>query len=196
MIRVLAGEARGRRLKTPKGQQVRPTSAKCRAALFNVLGERLEGASFLDLFAGIGSVGIEALSRGARRVVFVERHPRVAALLRENLVACQLSGEWQILPRDVLEALTALQAQRERFDLIFLDPPYEMGWIERTLPLLSRPPLLLEPAGELIVQHSPREVPLPAYGPLQRRALKSYGDTQLSFLRSCREILPPTRQSR
>lgn len=142
-----------------------------------------EGASFFDLFAGIGSVGIEALSRGTRRVVFVERHPRVAALLRENLVACQLSGEWQILPRDVLEALTALQAQREQFDIIFLDPPYEAGWVERTLPWLARPSLLLEPAGELIVQHSPREVPLPAYGPLQRRALKSYGDTQLSFLR-------------
>ncbi|MBI1987743.1 MAG: 16S rRNA (guanine(966)-N(2))-methyltransferase RsmD [Nitrospinae bacterium] len=183
MIRVLAGEARGRWLKTPKGQQVRPTSAKCRAALFNVLGERLRGSSFLDLFAGTGSVGIEALSQGAGRAVFVERDPRVVALLRQNLASCHLSGEWQVIREDVLEALKTLQTQGERFDFIFLDPPYERGWVEKTLRFLAHPPLLLEPMGEVIVQHSPREVPLPAYGPLQRGVLKRYGDTQLSFLR-------------
>lgn len=181
MIRVLAGEAKGRALKVLRGQEIRPTSAKVRAALFNVLGDRILGSVFLDLFAGFGSVGIEALSQGARRVVFVEQRSRAVALIQENLNRCGFLERGELLKEDVFQALSRLQGRKECFDFIFLDPPYEKGLVEKTLSLLAQPPQLIEPAGEIIAQHSLREVPMPAYGLLQRKVRKSYGDTQLSF---------------
>lgn len=181
MIRVLAGEAKGRGLKVLRGQEIRPTSAKVGAALFNILGDRIPGSVFLDLFAGFGSVGIEALSQGARRAVFVEQRSRAVALIQENLNRCGFFERGELLKGDVFQALSRLQRRKECFDFIFLDPPYEKGLVEKTLSLLAQPPQLIERAGEVIVQHSLREVPMPAYGLLQRKVRKSYGDTQLSF---------------
>ena len=181
MIRVLTGKAKGRSLKVPRGRNIRPTPAKVKAALFNVLGDQLLDSFFLDLFAGTGNVGIEALSRGACKAVFVERNSRATALIQENLVRCNFLENSYLFREDVAQALDRLLNREERFDFIFLDPPYEKGVTAKMLCLLAQRPLLVKPAGEIIAQHSPREVPLSAYGPLHRKALKSYGDTQLSF---------------
>ena len=126
-IRVIAGSLKGRRLKAPAWSGLRPTSDKLRETLFNVVAPRVVGARVLDAFAGTGALGIEALSRGAARVTFVERDPRALSLIEENLARCGVTDGYVIIRASVDEMLETLR-QREaadRFDLVLLDPPYE-----------------------------------------------------------------------
>src|SRR5262252_3555379 len=122
-MRIIAGRFKGRRLKAPTSDGLRPTSDKLRETLFNILAPRVAGARVLDGYAGTGAVGIEALSRGATAVTFVEQDRRAQALIAENLAHCGISGGYAIIRSSAQRAISELQAQRATFELILLDPP-------------------------------------------------------------------------
>lgn len=185
-MRVVGGRFGGRRLLGPVPGVLRPTADRVREALFNILGGRTRGALVLDLFAGVGSLGIEALSRGAAKAVFVERDRRALNLLRRNLAALRLGPEEaEVLAAPVDVALPRL-AGRLRFDLIFADPPYDAGLLDGTLRIVSGS-RLLRPGGLAVLEH--RTADLPAAGEewscVDRRV---YGDTTLSFLAPREEL--------
>src|SRR5262244_1517300 len=129
-MRVIGGNARGRRLKVPKGQTLRPTAARVKEALFNILPHDLSGAKALDLFAGTGNLTIEALSRGATAAILVDASAESGKAIRENVRRLDLTDRTKVLIMPVARALRLLMGQGETFDLIFLDPPYERQWIE------------------------------------------------------------------
>jgi 16S rRNA (guanine(966)-N(2))-methyltransferase RsmD len=180
VLRISGGALRGRAVAVPPG--ARPTEGRVREALFSIWGERVRGASFLDLFAGSGAVGIEAASRGARRVLCVEEDPRAVRTLRENVDALGGAvGEGTIaarrlpLPRGLA---FLVEASEPAFDLIFADPPYVFTAYERLIEELAP---LLAAGGEAAVEHSAR-APLPErVGALARTGERRYGETALSF---------------
>ena len=183
-MRVITGSARGCRLKTPKGQATRPTADRIKESLFNILGRRSLGAQVLDLFAGTGALGLEALSRGAAAAVFVDHV--TAPLLRENAERTHLSERAEILRGDALRVLGRLGGQGRSFDLIFCDPPYRLGLWEKALVSVDRAGLLA-PAGLMVVEHGADEDVLPLLSALQRVRSERYGKTtQLSFFERLR----------
>ena len=179
-MRIISGLYKGRRLKTPAGQKVRPTSDRLRETLFNVLAPRIAGASFLDLCAGSGAVGIEALSRGASRVVFVESSRRAASLIDDNLDHCGIDDDVEVIDRDVLSALKVLATREDRFDIIFLDPPYEAAVHGSALRLISERGILAED-GVVIVEHRKGAIALPSYDNLRPYREIVQGDSALTF---------------
>jgi 16S rRNA (guanine966-N2)-methyltransferase len=152
-VRVIAGQFKGRRLKTPKWEGLRPTSDKLRETLFNILATRLEGARVLDAYSGTGALGIEALSRGAAHVTFVERDRRAAALIEENAQMCGLQGGYTI---DCSDFLTWQGGVAGSFDLILLDPPYDVRNIHH---VLDRAAALLASDGLLVLERATRLEP-------------------------------------
>ena len=185
-MRLTGGEARGRRLKVPRGRLIRPTADRVREALFDILGTRVEGARFLDVYAGTGAVGCEALSRGAARVVFVERDRRALDLIVENLKVGSWSGVGEIVAGDARRSLRDLDRRRDRFDIIFLDPPYDDATLPDVLLLAAR---LLPSEGALVVEHrSSRAIDVPKdAGPLAFRSYR-YGDTTLTVGRAAVDV--------
>ncbi|RDV84485.1 16S rRNA (guanine(966)-N(2))-methyltransferase RsmD [Ammonifex thiophilus] len=179
-MRVIGGEAKRCRLATLKGKDLRPTSERVKEALFNILANRVPGSRFLDLFAGTGGIGIEALSRGAESAVFVERDPRAVKLIRENLERTGLSNRAQVYGRDVLSLLPYLARKKERFDLVYIDPPYQRGYEKKVLRLLAELDLL-EAEGLVVVESSARELPPDKVHRLVLKRRERYGDTALSF---------------
>lgn len=179
-MRVAAGEAKGKRLRVPRGVAARPTQDRVREAIFNALADRVVDADVLDLFAGVGTLGIEALSRGARRSVFVELDPRVAAGLRANLQAAGFTGRAEVWRADALRALRRLEQRGDRFHLIFLDPPYRSGWLQRALRALVHSPVLRDDG--LVVAEGARGEPVAVEG-LEVTWQRTYGDTAVAFLR-------------
>ena len=146
MIRVIAGSARRLLLKTPQGYETRPTSDKVKETLFNILSPYIyTDTCFLDLYAGSGSIGIEALSRGAGRAVFAEKGREAVACIKENLKTTGLEDKASVMNMDVLSALNRLEG-RERFDLVFMDPPYNNEYEKDVLTFLARSTLLCEDA--------------------------------------------------
>lgn len=180
-MRIIAGTYRGLHLRTLKGGNLRPTTDQMRETLFDVLGPRVEGATFLDAYAGTGAVGLEALSRGARDVVFIEHHRAAARLIRQNLAELKIDSGYALLSCAVLAGLDRLEREGERFDVIFLDPPYdEIREYHHTLRQLARG-LLLRPTSMVIAEHS-RHVELEDhYLTLHRTRLLRHGDAQLAF---------------
>jgi 16S rRNA (guanine966-N2)-methyltransferase len=124
-MRVISGKFRGRKLRSPRGFRLRPTSDRLKETLFDILGPAVSGTVFLDVFAGTGAVGLEALSRGSREVIFIESSGEAADLIRRNLELCGVTTAYRIIERDVFTALRALGRQGFRADTVFLDPPYE-----------------------------------------------------------------------
>lgn len=179
-MRVVAGIAKGRRLKRAIGWQIRPTPAKVKEALFNILADKTVGCSFLDLFAGTGAIGIEAKSRGASRVVFVDNNPRAIRLILYNLSSCGFNQGCQVYQQDLFSVLDELERKGEVFDFIFLDPPYDSNLVENTLEVISQK-ALLKPGGEIIAEHSARKRLPEAYGSLVARKSYRFGDTFLSI---------------
>jgi 16S rRNA (guanine(966)-N(2))-methyltransferase RsmD len=190
-MRVIAGTYRSRRLRTLRGLALRPTSDRTRETLFNILGADVGDSVFVDLFAGSGAVGIEALSRGARRAVFVEHHPAAVKLLRANLGSLGIAvtgprakafaGSAEVIALDAIAGLEQLAARGLRADFIFADPPYAdsraysavLDWLGDSNVLASR--------GCLILEHS-RHQALPAVaGQLERTRVVQQGDAVLSF---------------
>jgi len=142
-VRVIAGSARSLPLKTVSGQSTRPTTDRIKETLFNILQPHLPGVRFLDLFAGSGAIGIEALSRGAASAVFVEKSPAAVRCIEENLRFTKLFDKAAVLRNDVYLALSVLEARGESaFDIVFLDPPYGQNDVERVLEKLADSPLI------------------------------------------------------
>lgn len=179
-MRVIAGKYKGRRLYAPTSAGVRPALDKVKGAIFNILAGCVEGGVALDLFAGTGSIGIEALSRGALRCTFVESDRTVLKALKRNLESCQAGADSEIFPIPVHKALSLLKKRGERYDLIFVDPPYDRSWIEKTLPLLGGGDWSQE-GSTMVVEHSPREVVSDRYGCWMLMDQRAYGQTRISF---------------
>jgi 16S rRNA (guanine966-N2)-methyltransferase len=181
-MRVIGGAERGRRLKAPRGRRTRPTADRMRVTLFDILGPTVAGARVLDLFAGTGAVGIEALSRGAARAVFVERDRDALRALRANLAALRLGRQAaRVVAGDVVAVLPALAATEAPVDLVFVDPPYASDAAARTLAALAPSPLLAAGA-RIVVQHSARAPLAVPPGLAAIRPPRRFGDTALTFL--------------
>ena len=183
-MRIIAGKFRSRHLKPPpRGLELRPTSDRLRETLFNVLANQIEGAVFVDLFAGTGGVGIEALSRGAAKVYLAESDRKAARLIRENLQALTIGEEAELFECDATQAIHSLEAETASCDIIFLDPPYDAhGAYARTLELLADSSMV---TGETLViaEHDKHFDPGAATGTLQRYRQLRQGDAVLSFYR-------------
>ena len=185
-MRISGGIHRGRVLKAPPGRDVRPASDMIRQALFNILGPRIDGAAVLDLFAGTGSLGIEALSRGAARVTFVERDRRVADVLRENVATIGCAESASVLSFDLLAQTARLADAGGPFDVVFVAPPYPM--MRNVEPNSGVGALIaslwagvVKPDGVLVLQHD-RNTPLVQYWPNARITdQRDYGKTTLTF---------------
>jgi len=175
-MRVIAGAFKGRVLQSPSWEGLRPTSDRLRETLFNVLAARAAGARVLDLFAGTGALGIEALSRGAAHVTFVEKNRRAIALIEENLKACGVGEGYTIRCAEVAAALGALPAA-DAFDLILLDPPYDIANVSAVLDAAAR---RLADDGLLVLERATRREPGEPAGLQRVRDVKS-GDSTLTF---------------
>jgi 16S rRNA (guanine(966)-N(2))-methyltransferase RsmD len=184
-MRVIAGQFRRRPLQSLPGLDLRPTSDRLRETLFDVLSaaRELSNTVWLDLFAGTGAVGIEALSRGARQVYFVESSKRHARLLRDNLAALDITSGYELHEREVAKALPLLETTGVVCDLCFLDPPYQRrGAYEHTLGCLSQS-RLLQPSSIVIAEHEKKFDPGERFGAVVRYRRLDQGDASLSFYR-------------
>ena len=196
-MRIISGRAKGRILKPPRLKKIRFTSDRVKEALFNILGKRVVGAYFLELFAGSGSVGIESLSRGAKAVVFVDNNNRCIKVIKENLKICLFHLESQLksgdvsdfatsgrkitlLRLDAFKAMALLHKQQRKFNIIFLDPPYYQGWAEKSLINLARYDILRRNV-LIIVEHSRRDCLPPNIEGLKLIQQRRYSDIILSF---------------
>ncbi|KKM11891.1 hypothetical protein SY88_06845 [Clostridiales bacterium PH28_bin88] len=181
-MRVIAGQAKGCSLKAPRGMSTRPTSDRVKEAIFNILGERVPASRFLDLFAGTGGIGIEALSRGAEHATFVEKGNAALKALSDNLARTKLQDQGRVLAMDVFRGVEWLAEQGESFSLIFLDPPYARGLAENTLQaIVARG--LLAPGGMALSETGQRENLPEKVGNLLRVRVAVYGDTAVHFYR-------------
>jgi 16S rRNA (guanine966-N2)-methyltransferase len=182
MSRIIGGAGKGRRLKTVAGDDTRPTGARVRQSLFDVLAAEIPGCRFLDAFAGNGGVGLEALSRGAARVVLVDRAAAAFEAARENARALAAAGgEVQVFRQDARAAAAALAEQGLRFDVVFLDPPYASDLYAPLIELAGGP--LLAEGGVVVAEHFHKRALPERIGALTRRRLLRIGDHCLSFYR-------------
>ena len=172
-MKILSGLYKNRPLKTPRGDKTRPTSSKVRESVFNILQNRIEGARFLDVFAGSGSMGIEALSRGAKKAEFIEWDKQSAACIRENLALLKLHAPIHQQAAEI--AFKRLLKDKAQFDIIYIDPPYSLD----VTPLLEKIGPLLAPEGILILEQSKRtKIDIPS---LKKTDERHFGDTTLHF---------------
>jgi 16S rRNA (guanine966-N2)-methyltransferase len=187
LIRIIAGKYRSRQLKTLKGVALRPTRDRLRETLFNILSELVVGSRFIDAFAGTGAVGIEALSRGALEVIFIENHAAAAALIKKNLESLEIRAEARILSTDALRGLEMLAKEsfntNQGQEILFLDPPYDNAAdYDRVLSFAASSTLLKE--GALVVAEHRSKFDLPeTVKNLQRVRVLRQGDVSLSFYR-------------
>jgi 16S rRNA (guanine966-N2)-methyltransferase len=178
-MRIIAGTLKGRRLETPDWEGLRPTSDKLRETLFNVLASNVAGARVLDGYAGTGAVGVEAISRGASHVTFVERDRRAQQLIAANLERCRISGGYAIIGSTVLQAIDALRDEPP-FDLVLLDPPYD-GPHDDTQNVLESVGAIVSATGVVVLEHARRQRPPAAAGGLRRTRELTSGDSALTF---------------
>jgi pantetheine-phosphate adenylyltransferase len=189
-VRIIAGQARGRRLVAPKGQATRPTPDRVRESLFSIVQERLADAQVLDLFAGTGALGLEALSRGARSVTFVEEARSALTALQRNIETVGI-GKPEVLPLAAQRAVGKLAERGRAFDLVFLDPPYAAGLLPQMLAALAEHALLL-PRALVVCEHHGRDVAPNAPPSYQLLETRAFGDVSLSFF----EFRPGERTDR
>lgn len=178
---MIAGTARGRILKSLKGFKTRPTSDRVREAVFNVIGPKTQGAVFLDLFAGTGAIGIEALSRGARFCYFNDLDRGACRLIRENLLRCNFQENSRVFNLDAQDAIRLLEREgSERVDVVYIDPPYHQGLYEPVLDLLGHSSLMNEVA--IVVVETSGKASLPeGFGRLALARTSRYGDTAIWY---------------
>jgi 16S rRNA (guanine(966)-N(2))-methyltransferase RsmD len=181
-MRVIAGSAKGRRLEAPRGRLVRPTADRIKEALFSILGSRidLDGAAVLDLFAGSGALGIEALSRGAAAATFVEQEQAARRALTANLERCALADSAQVVSQSVRPALARLADEGRHFDGVLMDPPYGKDLAAQALGLLAAG-ALLRPGAWVVAEHHVDDALADAYGNLRLTTRKRYGKTSVSL---------------
>ncbi len=180
-MRIIAGKYRSRRLTAPQGIETRPTSDRLRETLFNVVAPSVPDSVWIDLFAGTGAIGIEALSRGAATAYFVESSRRAARAIRDNLHSLDIDEGAEVIEREASTALRMLDTQAVVCDFCFLDPPYrKMGDYEQTLGFLSQS-RLLKPGSLVIAEHDKHFDPGDVFGALRRQRTLRQGDAVLSF---------------
>ncbi len=178
-MRIVGGTARGRRLDAPRGPHTRPTADRVRQSIFDTLGQFFDGGAALDLYAGSGAMGLEALSRGVARAVLVDRDREAVRCCRENAATLGFVDRTELLPLEALAAVQRLAARRERFDLVFVDPPYAEG-PDAALAALAAAGMVA-PGGRVVAEHDKRRPPADRYGELLRTDLRAFGDTAVSF---------------
>lgn len=180
-MRIISGTSKGRKLVSQRSRSLRPTSDRVKESIFNILRVEMEGKVVLDLFAGTGNLGIEALSRGAKKAIFVEKGRQATRLIQRNLTPLRVEDRSEILTKDVNRAIGILKQRGESFDLILMDPPYEKGLIQKTLMKLTLHPIYHKDS-ILVIEHNRRE-PLPetvvGWNLIRQRRI---GDTLISFL--------------
>ncbi len=181
-MRITGGERKGLLLRVSVGLTTRPTAAVVREAIFDILGADVRGSRVLDLFAGSGSLGIEALSRGACTTFFVEESPVACRIIKGNLARAGYLERSRIIRNDVFKALAYVERQGKAFDLVLLDPPYGSGLSHRTLEVLMSSSSL-SPTGRIVVEHAKREVLPERVGALAKERTRNYGDTAVSIYR-------------
>jgi len=181
-MRIIAGDARGRKLKAPKDRSVRPTADRVKEALFNIIALDIEESKVLDLFAGTGNLAIEALSRGAAHAVLVDFSADAQRMISENLGRLDLAGRATVMTAPVARALRALAPRHERFDLILLAPPYGQELVPQTLDQIAREGVLRD-SGLVVAEHGVRDAVADGYEPLALTDRRRYGDTVLSFFK-------------
>jgi 16S rRNA (guanine(966)-N(2))-methyltransferase RsmD len=179
-LRVISGTHKGRKLASFRGRKIRPTADRVREAIFNILNLPWEAREVLDLFAGTGGLGIEALSRGAARVVFVEEHLRALDVLEKNLRMLDLTGRCEIVRASVEAGMQILLRQRRAFDVVFLDPPYGRDLADSVLRLIARGAIIRD-RGTIVAEHHVRDPIATAYGTLVLSDRRRYGETAISF---------------
>lgn len=180
-MRVIAGTAKGRKLLAPEGYDTRPITAKIKEALFSIWQTQITGAGFLDLFSGSGSMGIEALSRGAAHVVFVEKDRRAVSVIRRNLESCKFTSGFEVYQDDVFQRIRWLRAQGQRFDILYLDPPFTVdGIFLPVLEALADGALMNE--GAILAIRTRKEKTLPdSIGVLRKQRERTYGISTVHF---------------
>lgn len=186
-MRVIAGSAKGTPLQAVPGSGTRPISDRVKEAVFNILGDGIEGARVLDLFAGTGSVGIEALSRGAEQAVLVEKQPRAAAVIKTNLARTRLQAGGRVVQADVFKFLAG---PPEPFDVIYIAPPQYQGLWLKTLQAVDAEPAWLAPDGVVIVQIFPKELQAAELATLAPTDQRKYGSTLVCFYEAAGEEGP------
>lgn len=178
-LKVIGGIIKGRRIKVSKAY-LRPTSEKVKEALFDIIKEKVYGSYFLDLYAGTGGIGIEALSRGAKRVIFVESNPYLRRTLKENISSLGFEDKAEVIARDAGTFLEKAIEKEDRFDILFLDPPYHTDELDRILKILSRGNILRE-GGIIVAEHFKKKILPHEVGHLRIQKEYRYGDTVLSL---------------
>lgn len=180
ILRVIAGSAKGHKLKTINGTATRPTTDRVKESVFNIISGFIAGARVLDLYSGTGSLGIEALSRGADFSIFIDKSRECILTIRENLFNTKLSEKSSIMPMDVFVALNKLFKENRKFDIIFLDPPYNKNLVVETLKCLAESDII-EQGGMIIAEHDFKDEVPQEVGGLKRFRHQKYGDTIVSF---------------
>jgi 16S rRNA (guanine966-N2)-methyltransferase len=176
MIKLTGGNLKGRSIKSLPGSTTRPSSSKVREAIFNIIGGRVTGSSWLDLFGGSGAVGLEALSRGADGVTFIEKDAGALNCLKKNISLFNLTDKVRLFRQD---ALTFLKNKPESYSFVFLDPPYQSDYYEKVFSLINKNPAILKPDGVLIVEHRTKII-LPDIVLIMKKSYK-YGDTSVTL---------------
>ena len=180
-MRVISGIAKGRKIRAQKGMELRPTSDKVKGSLFNIIRDRVVGGRFLDLFSGTGNIGIEALSRGAAQVTFVEKEHRLLKIIRENLSLLGLESGFEIISSCAAEYIKRGAREGRKYDIIFIDPPYKSDILEKEIfPLLEEEEILAT-RGLVIVEHYFKKKLPVSTGRLIHGDDYRYGDTMLSI---------------
>ncbi len=180
ILRVISGTAKGHKLKTIKGITTRPTADRVKESLFNIISGLIPKARVLDVYAGTGSIGIEALSRGAEFAVFVDKSNECSRIIRENLVSTKLIDKASVITGDIFITLNKISKNNKKFDIIFLDPPYKKNLVVETLKCIEKN-AIIKPEGIIIAEHDfddeiPEEI-----GGFKRYRCQKYGMTAISF---------------
>lgn len=180
-MRIITGSAKGAKLKAPRGLDTRPTTDRVKESIFNILGNAVYEAVVLDLFAGTGSLGLEALSRGARQAVFVDQSIASIQVIKDNVDHTKMSDKAEILKSDVLKTIEKFTRTENLFDIVFCDPPYNKGYINKVLQLIDKGTIVAEQA-ILVLEHSRHEPPATQWDNLMLKRSERYGETIVSFL--------------
>ena len=180
-MRIITGSAKGAKLKAPQGLDTRPTADRVKESVFNILGDIVVDANVLDLFAGTGNLGLEALSRGAKRAVFIDQGSESISIIKENANHTKLVEQTEIYRNDVLRALDKFVQTGRSFDLLFCDPPYKKGFVQAVLEKLDNNSIMA-PNGIVVIEHSRHEPIIDEWKNLQLRRTERYGATLISFL--------------
>jgi 16S rRNA (guanine966-N2)-methyltransferase len=175
MVRIISGNMGGRRLQSPRGADLRPTGDRLKETLFNILGQNLTGLVVVDAFSGTGAIGIEALSRGASKVVFIDRSPESGQLIRRNLEICGVTKGYRLMQLDIFPCLRQLGREKFRADVIFLDPPYDWKLYQDLLGLVFKVGLADQNSLVVIEHHAKSHLPESGEGYSRKRIVTQSG---------------------